>query len=165
MGKPWSSARAIVIGTLVVGVLDGTDAIVFFGLRGVSPLRIFHGIAAGLVGRDAAAQGGWATGLLGVFLHFVVAFGIVTVYHVASRWIPALTRHPVPLGMLYGLAAWVAMNYVVIPLAFGQPSPHPLAVLANGWLIHVFGVGLPSALFARAARPEQAPGLTRASPA
>lgn len=44
-----SPARAIAYGGLTVGVLDGLDAVVFFGLRGVPPLRIFQAIAAGLI--------------------------------------------------------------------------------------------------------------------
>lgn len=43
------------------------------------------------------------------------------------------------------------MNFVVLPLsATGQPT-FKLPIVANGVLIHMFGVGLPSALFARAA--------------
>lgn len=50
-------ARAIAYGGLTVGVLDGLDAIVFFGLRnGVGPLQIFKGIAGGLAGREAAGS-------------------------------------------------------------------------------------------------------------
>ena len=45
--------RAILWGTLAVGTLDALDAIVFFGLRGVTPLRIFQSIASGLLGRAA----------------------------------------------------------------------------------------------------------------
>jgi hypothetical protein len=52
---------------LVVGALDAIDAVVFFGLRGVTPIRIAHSIAAGLLGR-AAFQGGLATAALGVGL-------------------------------------------------------------------------------------------------
>ena len=45
------------------------------------------------------------------------------------------------------------MNLVVLPLSKGGGPSLPAApVLANGLLIHMFGVGLPSALFARAAR-------------
>jgi hypothetical protein len=48
---------------------------------------------------------------------------------------------------------YLFMNYVVLPLsAFTQGGPAALPVLLNGLLIHIFGVGLPSALFARAAR-------------
>jgi hypothetical protein len=56
-------------------------------------------------------------------------------------------------GILYGLAVYVVMNYVVIPLSAIGPRTAgiPLAVHINGVLIHAFGVGLPSALAARAA--------------
>jgi hypothetical protein len=44
------------------------------------------------------------------------------------------------------------MNYVVIPLsAAASGGSPPVPVLLNGLLIHAFGVGLPAALFARAA--------------
>src|SRR4029450_10370792 len=77
--------RALLYGTLAVGILDGLDAIVFFGLRsGATPVRIFKGIAVGLLGR-AALSGGWPTVVLGVLLHFLVAFGVVLVYLLASR--------------------------------------------------------------------------------
>ncbi len=149
-----SAARAILFGTLVVGILDGLDAIVFFYLRsGATPPRIFQGIAAGLLGRTAAAQGGASTALLGVALHFLVAFGVVSTFVAASRRLEVLTTRPVVSGILYGLAVYAVMNYLVIPLSAIGPrtAATPLPVLANGLLIHMFGVGLPAALFARAA--------------
>jgi hypothetical protein len=81
-----SPLRAITLATLTVGVLDGLDAIIFFGLLGATPTRIFQAIAAGILGRQAAVQGGLQTALLGVALHFVfvVAFGIVGTYYLAS---------------------------------------------------------------------------------
>lgn len=145
--------RALVLGALAVGALDGLDAIIFFGLRsGATPDRIFKGIAAGLLG-PAARQGGWPTVVLGVGLHFCIAFLIVLVYLAASSILPILARRAVLCGLLYGLAVYAVMNYVVIPLsAIGAPiSLAPLPVLANGLLIHMFGVGLPASLAARAA--------------
>ena len=44
--------RALLYGALAVGVFDLLDALVFFGLRGVSPIRIPQSIAAGLLGRS-----------------------------------------------------------------------------------------------------------------
>jgi hypothetical protein len=154
MAPPLSGARAILFGTLVVGTLDALDAIVFFGLRsGAGPTRIFQGIASGLIG-PAARQGGLKTAALGVFLHYFIAFGIVTTYFLVSRRALLLTRHPVMCGLLYGLLAYAVMNLVVIPLSkIGGPTMPALPVLANGLLIHMFGVGLPSALFARAVKP------------
>jgi len=149
-----SAGRAVLYGTLVVGTLDALDAIVFFGLRsGARPIRIFQGIAFGLIG-PAARQGGLATAALGVFLHYFIAFGIVLTYFLVSRRVRLLTRRPVICGLMYGVAAYAVMNLVVLPLSqVGGPSMPAAPVLANGLLIHMFGVGLPSALFARAARP------------
>jgi hypothetical protein len=149
-----SPGRALLYGTLVAGTLDALDAIVFFGLRsGATPLGIFRGIAAGLVG-PSARSGGLPTALLGVALHYFIAFGIVATFFVASRYIRILRRAPVWAGLLYGIAAYVVMNVVVLPLsAIGRGGlswpPVVNAVLINGVLIHMFGVGLPSSLFAR----------------
>jgi hypothetical protein len=61
-----------------------------------------------------------------------------------------LRRWPLASGVVYGIGVWLFMNLVVLPLSVGRPrflSP----VVTNGLLIHMFGVGLPSSLFARAA--------------
>jgi hypothetical protein len=151
-----SPTRAIVLGTLVVGVLDGLDAIVFFGLRsGVTPIRIFQSIAAGLLG-PAARQGGLGAAVLGVCLHFFISFVVVATYYVVSRRARILTDRAVIFGLLYGVAVYFVMSRIVVPLsaAAGGGTP-PLPVLVNGILIHALGVGLPSALFARAAAPSR----------
>lgn len=140
--------RGILLGTLAVGVLDALDAILFFGLRGVTPGRIFQGIASGLLGK-ASFSGGPATVTLGVAIHFFIAFSIASVYALASRRWPALTRRPVVFGIPYGLAVYAVMNLIVIPLSAINPPPPSVPRLVNGLLIHMFGVGIPSALAAR----------------
>jgi hypothetical protein len=153
---PLRASLAILYGTLVVGTLDALDALVFFGLRsGATPVRIFQGIAGGWLGR-ATYSGGLRTAALGVATHYGIAFGIVVTYFVVSRRVRLLTRHPIPCGVVYGLLAWLFMNRVVIPLsAIGTASWPVLPVLANGLLIHAFGVGLPSAVFAALASKER----------
>jgi hypothetical protein len=146
-----SPMRALLLGALVVGALDITDAFVFFGLRGVAPVRILQGIASGVLGR-AALEGGVPAAVLGLCLHFFIAFAVVLVYQLASRRLGVLTRHPLIFGAIYGVAVYLVMNLAVLPLAgVGSGLPANPAVLANGVLIHVAGVGIPSALFARAA--------------
>ena len=143
--------RAVLSGGLVVGLLDGLDAVIFFGLRGVEPIRVFQAIASGLLGRSAFT-GGLGAALLGVLLHFSIATIIVGIYVAASRKLEVLTRQPIAGGMAYGVVAWLVMNYVVIPLSAVAPGgPMPVAVVVNGLLIHMFGVGLPAALIARRA--------------
>jgi len=156
VAERWSVTRALVVGTLAVGVLDILDAFVFFGLRsGAQPIRILQSIASGVLGRDAY-QGGIPAAMLGLFLHFVIAFGVVAVYLAATRLIPALNRRPVLSGLMYGVVVYAVMNLIVVPLsaaALGS-GPTPLVVRVNGVLIHVLGVGLPAALVA--ARVKQA---------
>jgi hypothetical protein len=146
VAKPLSVSGALVAGTLIVGTLDILDAFIFFGLRGAQPIGILQSIASGLLGRSAY-QGGMTTALL---LHFLIAFGVVATYLAATRVIPALNRRPFIYGLLYGLAVYAVMNFVVVPLsaaALGS-GPTPLVVRVNGLLIHMFGVGLPAALVA-----------------
>src|SRR5262249_18556820 len=97
---PWSARRAIATGTLMVGALDACLALIFWGLRGGRPIRIFQSIAAGLLGR-ASYAGGLPTATLGLFLHFFIAGSIVATYFLASRRIDVLTRRPIACGLMY----------------------------------------------------------------
>lgn len=144
------AARAILLGGLTIAVLDGLDAVVFFGLRGVPPVRVFQAIAAGLLG-PAAFQGGGGTLALGLAIHLGIATTIAVVaYHLARR-IPALARRALVWGPLYGIGVWLVMNFVVIPLSALQRGALTTPIVLNGLLIHVFGVGIPAMLAARAA--------------
>jgi hypothetical protein len=156
-GKATSSERprafdTIVYGGLVVGILDMLFAFTFYGLiLGAPPLRIFQSVAAGLLGRTAAYEGGIRTFLLGILLHFVVATCIATVYFLASRVLPMLIRHPVVSGLIYGMIAYLGMNYIVVPLsAIGRRSaPLRIPIFLTEIIGHAFLVGLPLALLAR----------------
>lgn len=142
--------ETIVYGGLAIGILDGIFALVYYGLiLGANPLRIFQSISAGLLGREAAYSGGTATFLSGIVLHFVVATLIATVYYAASLKLPILIKRAVLCGLLYGMAAYLVMNYVVIPLSRAGAGASPLSVFLTGIIGHAFLVGLPVALIAR----------------
>lgn len=143
--------RWVALGTLAVAVLDILGAFLFFGLRGVSPVRILQSIAAGVQGRGAY-QGGTGSAVLGLSLHFFISLVVVLVFFVVARAVPVLLRRPFLSGPLYGLAVYWVMNNVVLPLSATPPTVGPSgAILVYGLLIHAFGVGLPAALAARAA--------------
>jgi hypothetical protein len=150
--KESNTFRAIAFGGLLAGVLDLTAACVSgYLIGGVSPVRIFQSIASGLLGR-ASADGGAATAALGIFLHFVIAFGATMVFYFASREIKFLTRQAIVSGVFYGIAVYWFMQLVVLPLsAFPykkQLIPEPNQFLL-GMIIHIFCIGLPIALVAR----------------
>lgn len=150
-GERGSTSRAILYGGLAVGVLDILSAIIFWKLyRDVAPMRVLHSVAGGLLGRDAATQGGTQTALLGLALHFFISFIVATVYVLASTKLPALRRQWIFYGMAYGLVVFVVMNYVVIPFsAIGSWPRFQLPNLLFGVLGHFFLVGLPAAYFVR----------------
>lgn len=150
-GRPLR-ARAfdtIVLGGLTAGVLDILDAFAMAIANGGAATRVLQTIASGVLGR-AAYDGGAATAALGLVLHFVIAAGAATTFFVASRVWPGLLRRPVVSGVIFGLAAWAVMYYVVLPITFGRPNTLPAwPQLANQLGIHALGVGLPIAWFAR----------------
>ena len=153
-----TTGRAILYGGLTVGTLDLLDAFIFFGLRsGAPPMGILHSIAAGFLGRDAARAGGVPTAGLGLFSHYLVAFSIVTVYVLLSRAIPLLRKHWLVCGLVFGVIAYFVMTWLVVPMSNAGNHQITFAlpvtpVMINGILIHMFGVGLPSAYFASRVR-------------
>lgn len=154
VGQP-RARDTILYGGLTAGVLDITDAVVTSLLVGSSPVRMLQYIASGVLG-PRSYEGGAATAALGLLLHFTIAIGAATVFFLASRRLPFLIRRPVISGLIFGLCVFFVMNLVVKPLAglpglwVQVPAWH---LLVNQLAIHMFGVGLPIALFAsRSAR-------------
>jgi hypothetical protein len=142
--------QTIVCGGLCVGTLDGLAATINAGIKGVSPDRVFHYVASGLIGRDASYGGGAATVMLGILLHFTIAFGVVTVFFLLSRKFPMLLSRAVMSGMAYGIIVYFAMGYLIVPLSAVPKIPFSFSGMITGIFIHIFCVGLPAALVTRA---------------
>lgn len=141
----------ILYGGLTVGILDGLYAVISANLRnGVSPVRVFQYIASGLLGR-ASFNGGLATAVLGILLHFLIAFTVAAVFYYASLKLPMLIRRAMIWGLIYGVAVYFVMSYIVVPLSAVTParSGFSFAAVLNGVIVHALLVGLPVALFAR----------------
>lgn len=151
LGRP-HPFDTIVLGGLAIGIFDLLFAFTFYGLiLGAKPMRIFQSVAAGVLGRSAAIEGGMRTFLFGILLHFVVATCIATVYYLISRLLPFVIRHAIVSGLIYGVIAYLGMNYVVVPLSAIGPrtGPKPLWIFTTEIIGHAFLVGLPVALLAR----------------
>ena len=146
-------AAAILCGGLLAGVLDISQAFVASGLiSGARPYRVLQGVASGAFGRHSFEMG-WTSILLGLCFHFTIALTAATVYFLASRWIPALTRHAVWCGLLYGEAVFFFMYFVVIPLSAIHHARFNIGTYLTGPLGHPFLVGLPIALAVRRFAP------------
>jgi uncharacterized membrane protein YagU involved in acid resistance len=151
-----SNVRAILVGGLAAGVIDIVYACTVSAFRGVAPPVILQSVASGLLGR-AAYRGGAGTAALGLLLHMLMTIIMAAIFVAAARRFPELGKRPLRWGAAYGIAIYVVMNHVVLPLsAFpGSGKPPSLPMLIGGLFIHAFGVGVPIALAARrfAAKP------------
>jgi hypothetical protein len=131
---------AIFVGGLIAGALDLASAFITYGWG------VPRAIAGGLLG-PTALHGGVGTYVLGVLLHFFIACSAAAVYYAVSRVLGFMTEHAVVCGMFYGIAIFLVMNLVVLPLsALHAKGPYRLAGLIQGLLVHMILIGLPIAL-------------------
>jgi hypothetical protein len=99
---------AIFFAGLLCGIMGISAAFITWYPKGIMPARILRGIAAGVLG-PKSITGGWHAALLGLAIHFFIAFSAATVFYLASRhfhgspttylW-PYLWRPRLPLHVL-----------------------------------------------------------------
>jgi len=146
-GMSGTSARLVRAG-LLTGLSDGlfsTVLVIFF--YGSTATRLWQGVASTLLGL-AAFDGGTPVAVLGLLMHFGVAFGWSAVFlFVVMRagWVRGLlaSRYgTVKVAALYGPFVWLVMSLVVIPLLV-----HHAPTFNIRWWIQLVGhfpfVGLP----------------------
>ncbi len=136
--------RAGLLTAVTDGLFSSVLSAVFYGS---TVTRLFQGVAATLLGRDAF-EGGFSTAALGVLMHIGVAFGWSAVFLFLmkrSAWLRSLlsSRYGVlKVAALYGPLVWLIMSLVVIP-AFTYRPP----ALGVRWWIQLVGhfpfVGVP----------------------
>ena len=148
--------RSVVVLTLqagmLAGVLDIIAALAYWNLNGVPPVRILQGIAGGILG-SAAYQGGATTALSGLLLHFLIMLVIAAIYVLAASQIALLRKHWFIAGTLFGIAVYVVMNGIVLPLsAFPHPVVFSTARVVPALLIQILFVGWPIAFVMRRPR-------------
>jgi hypothetical protein len=139
--------HAIVSAGLIAGILDITSAFVIAELKGTGSIRMLQGIASGLLGAPSF-EGGMATAGLGLVIHFFIAFTAASVFYLGSRQFSFLTRHAVVSGLAYGIAVYIFMYWIVVPLRF--PSVHhSVSRDVTAVIIHMILIGLTIALVVR----------------
>jgi len=133
---------------LLTAVVDGcfSSALSVFAY-GSTVSRLFQGVAGVLLG-SKAVDGGTPTALLGLLMHFGVAFGWSGVFLLLVRQSARVRRLlATPSGVagvaaLYGPFIWIVMSLAVIPILVHRPTNIGLR-----WWIQLVGhapfVGLP----------------------
>jgi hypothetical protein len=133
---------------LLTGATDGLFSSVLATVFYHSTVtQLFQGVASTVLGKRAF-DGGTPTALLGVLMHFGVAFGWSAVFlflAIRSRWISDLlaSRNGVAkVASIYGPFIWLVMSLVVIPVLLHRPP-----AISFRWWVQLIGhipfVGLP----------------------
>ena len=138
--------RYVLFGGLLAGLVDFLYPTISTVMAGGSWMRPWKGVAGGLLGATAR-DGGLGITMLGIFLHFFICVsGAFLLYFLARRitWIP---RQWIVLGILYGIAVLLVMNYIILPLSAIGRGIYPLETLHISALSHILVVGLPTAFF------------------
>ncbi len=135
----------IVSAGLLCGVMDITAAFITWAPKGVTPVQILQGIASALLG-PTSFERGLTTAALGAAIHFFIAFSAATVFFAATRKLLVLIRRPILSGIAYGVAVYVVMYWIVLPLAHFQGAPRTLFNSSVAIVTHIICVGLPISL-------------------
>jgi hypothetical protein len=142
-----NTMRAVLFGGLACAILDGAAATITFARMGLSFTRLWQGVASGLLGRASFGHGA-ASAALGLFFHVLIAMVAALVFNLGVRYLPALLKHFLLSGALYGVLVFFFMNLVVIPLSAIPKRPFSLSGALVPIVIHIFCVGLPISIAA-----------------
>ena len=146
--------KPIVIATAVAGTLDILFAMILTLIFGREIPNMLRYVASGPF--PGATDMGAAGAMLGLLVHFGLMAIMAAVFVIAARRFPALTARPILSGVIYGLATYVVMNWIVVPLRFSTPLPPKPLSIATQLFAHVVLVGIPFALIAaRYLRPSR----------
>jgi hypothetical protein len=138
--------RGILLGGFFAGLADFIYPSIKAVMAGNSWTRPWKGVASGLLG-PAAHQGGAGMVVLGAALHFFICFVAAALLYLIVSRVKFVPRQWIVLGILYGVAFALVMNYVVLPLsAIGRPI-YPVEGLHMTFLFHTLLVGWPTAFF------------------
>jgi uncharacterized membrane protein YagU involved in acid resistance len=139
---PWAG---VVLSGLAGGAFDLLFAFIFYGRQGAGPGIILRSIASGVLGAESFHAGAWVLPL-GAGLHFLIAVSAAFVFYLASRPLPVLVRRPVLCGAVFGVAVYVFMHSLVLPLSRVHHRVMPLADVIGELFSHIFLFGIVIAL-------------------
>jgi len=151
--RPLPAWAWVACGGVAIGLSDLAFAALYWFLHsGLAPIRVPQSIAGSVLGTAAARAGGIATALAGAALYCVVAAAMVAGYLRLSAWRPAVHARVAFSGAMYGLAMYVLLFRIALPLAV--PDRSPASAMPLSWtaacLAAYAGIGIGCALLARA---------------
>ena len=142
--------RKVLTAIMAAGLTAATfDFLFAMGLNHLDWITIGHAVARGWFGK-AAMQGGLGVALIGVASHYAILLTASAIFVAASLRFPILRRMAWIVGPLFGACVYGVMHYVILPLSAVHAVANPKGVkFIWEFCGHMFGIGLPVALWAR----------------
>lgn len=151
-----SATAAKAPGQVLAAILGGGFMAATFDL--FAAMLIYHGTASGVA--KAIARGWYGDAVktmppivdaIGIASHYGILIVAAAVFVKASLRFPLLRRRAWIAGPLFGVCIYVVMHFVVLPLSAVHAVNNPKGVqLIEELCGHMFVIGLPIALWARA---------------
>jgi hypothetical protein len=136
-----AALKAVLIGGSLAGLFDISYAMLRWSWH------VPRVVAGGLLGPQTLQSESLGVWFLGLLLHFGITNIDAAIYYAASRRLTFLKQYAVVCGLFYGMAVYLTMNLIVVPLsALHRAGDMPVSALREGLLVHMVLVGLPIAL-------------------
>jgi uncharacterized membrane protein YagU involved in acid resistance len=116
-----NTLKAILAGGFIAGTIDIGAAVALYH---IGPITILQAIASGVLGK-ASFAGGLNTALLGLVLQWAMSLIIAAIYVLAADRLPLLRQRWLVMGLAYGIAIFVVMTFVAVPLSASYPKNPP----------------------------------------
>jgi uncharacterized membrane protein YagU involved in acid resistance len=148
--------RYVLLGGFLAGLADTIYPTVKTVMAGKPWFSPWKGVASGLLGK-AASDGGMEMVALGLALHYFICISAAVLLYLLVSRVKFVPRQWIVLGVLYGIAFLLTMNYVILPLSAIGHGIYPLEQLHIHAFWHIVLVGLPTAYFVTRALKQAPP--------
>ncbi len=147
MASASGAAQRIMLATAIAGTLDILAAIGLTLFHGRPVAGMLRFVASGPF--PGAKDMGAAGAMLGLVVHYALMTIMAAAFVLAADRMPQLKQNALLWGVLYGLATYVVMNLIVVPVRFGAPLPPSATAIVTQLFCHIVLVGIPIALVTR----------------
>lgn len=138
-----NAKKAIFQAWLIVGTLDILAACTQYYINtGKGPTGVLVYVASGLLGMKAFEIGA-PIAIVGLALHYVIAFIWTLFFFKIYPHVPFLSRNRIATGILYGAFVWTMMSQIVVRLSGTPKGPFNLTGAIIGAAILMVAIGIP----------------------
>jgi hypothetical protein len=141
--------KTVLLAWLLVGTLDITSATINFLIQGgTNPVNILVYISSAIFGPQAKEIGPPSMAILGMFLHYLVAFTWTCIFFLLYPRLSAMWKNRVVTGIAYGYFMQIIMQFVVVRLSNAPKGPFNIkGFLINGGILCI-AIGIPLSFIA-----------------